>query len=48
MPKQRPPKRDKQRTGRLKDRAQDRLDGSSAEDEAMDAAIKRSIDDFGA
>ena len=48
MPKQRRPKRDEQRTDRLNKRAQNGPEGPSAEDDAIDAAIKRSIDDFGA
>ena len=48
MPKQRPPKPDEQRTDGLKNRAQNGPEGPSAEDDAIDAAIKRSIDDFGA
>jgi hypothetical protein len=48
MPKKRPPKRDEQRTDRLKNGAQNGPEGPLAEDDAIDAAIKRSIDEFGA
>ena len=48
MPKQRPSKRDEQSPDRLKNRAQNGPEGPSAEEDAMDAAIKRSIDKFGA
>jgi len=48
MPKQRPSKRDEQRTDRLRNRAQNGPEGPLAEDDTIDAAIKHSIDKFGA
>jgi len=48
MPRKRTPKRDDQRSDRPKLHAQDQPERPSAEDDAIDAAIKRSIDKFGA
>lgn len=36
------------RSGRLEKNAQDRKDQASAEDKAIDAAVKRSIEQYGA
>jgi hypothetical protein len=48
MRKKRDPESDQQRNDRLGKNAQDRKDQASAEDKAMDAAVKRSIKQFGA
>jgi len=48
MPHQRIPTRDKQRASRLKNRAQEQTAQPPTEEDAIDAAIKRSIDEFGA
>jgi hypothetical protein len=47
MPKKRSPKRGQQRTGRSNNHAQDRPEGSSSEDDAIDAAIRRSMEQSG-
>lgn len=48
MRKKRDPESDEQRSDRLGRNAQDRKDQASAEDKAMDAAVRRSIKQFGA
>jgi len=48
MRKKRDPESDQQRNDRLAKNVQDRRDEASAEDRAMDAAVRRSIKHFGA
>ena len=48
MPKRARLKRDRQHSGELNNEAHQPTEQTSAEDEAIDAAIKRSIDQFGA
>jgi hypothetical protein len=47
MRKKRDPESDVHRTGRLEKRAQDRIVQASAEDKAVDAAVRQSIKLYG-
>jgi hypothetical protein len=48
MRKKRDPESEEQRSGRLEKNAHDRIEQASAEDKALDAAVRRSIKLYGA